>query len=383
MRLKLAAVIGLLLVGGVAVFVTLGGLPSGAAAATTYLTSTAVVADVTDDVAATGAIASSTTWALVFGSAPGSTATSQTGSPTTWLVSDVKVKVGDRVKSGAVLATAANATLKAAVATASHGVTTATIQLATAQDARDAATTTADIRRTRIDLLNAQDGLAQAKANLADLKAQLARSTLVAPADGIVTAVNVTVGVEAPTADAIDLAAATFQVTANVVESDISTLQIGQAATVTVSAINADLTGTVTAIAPVAEDSSGSSGVVSYAVTVALNAPPATLRPGMTADVTVTTASASGVLAVPAAAIRGQSDAYTVLVLTAAGTPESRPVTVGLMTSSLVEIKSGLNAGDIVITGTSSQQRAGAATGGQGQTFVVPGGGGGFRGPGN
>jgi macrolide-specific efflux system membrane fusion protein len=384
MRLKLAAIVGLILIGGVAVFVTLGGLPSSAAAATTYLTSTAAVADVTDDVAATGAIASTTTWALVFGSAPGSTASGQTGSPDTWLVGEVKVKVGDRVKSGAVLATATNATLQASVATASHGVTTATIQLATAQDARDAATTTADIRRTRIDLLNAQDGLAQAKANLAGLRTQLARSSLVAPADGIVTAVNLTAGNVAPTADAIDLAAATLQVTANVVESDVSTLQIGQAATVTVSAINADLTGTVTGIAPVAESSSSSSGVVSYAVTVALNAPPAALRPGMTADVTITTASATGVLAVPAAAIRGQNDAYTVLVLTPAGTPESRPVTVGLMTSSLVEIKSGLNAGDVVITGTSSQQRAGATTGGQGQTFVVPGGGGGgFRGPGN
>jgi macrolide-specific efflux system membrane fusion protein len=383
MRLKLVAIIGLLFVGGIAVFMAIGGLPSSAAAATTYLTSTAAIADVSDDVAATGAIASSTSWALVFGAAPGSAASSQSGSPDTWLVTDVKVKVGDRVKSGAVLATASNATLKASVATATNGVTTATIQLATAQDARDAATTTADIRRTRIDLLNARDGLAQAKATLADLKAQFARSSLVAPADGIVTAINVTVGADAPTADAIDLAAATFQVTANVVETDIATMQIGQAASVTVGAISADLTGTVTAIAPVAETST-SGGVVSYAVTVALNAPPATLRPGMTADVTVTTASANGVLAVPAAAIRGTSGAYTVLVLTAAGTPESRPVTVGLMTSSLVEIKSGLNAGDVVITGTSSQQRAGTTTGGQGNNFVVPGGGGGgFRGPGN
>jgi macrolide-specific efflux system membrane fusion protein len=383
MRLKLVAIIGLLFVGGIAVFMAMGGLPSSAAAATTYLTSTAAIADVSDDVAATGAIASSTSWALVFGAAPGSAASSQSGSPDTWLVTDVKVKVGDRVKSGAVLATASNATLKASIATATNGVSTATIQLATAQDARDAATTTADIRRTRIDLLNARDGLAQAKATLADLKAQFARSSLVAPADGIVTAINVTGGADAPTADAIDLAAATFQVTANVVETDIATMQIGQAATVTVGAISADLTGTVTAIAPVAETST-SGGVVSYAVTVALNAPPATLRPGMTADVTVTTASANGVLAVPAAAIRGTSEAYTVLVLTAAGTPESRPVTVGLMTSSLVEIKSGLNAGDVVITGTSSQQRAGTTTGGQGNNFVVPGGGGGgFRGPGN
>ncbi|HEX5823941.1 MAG TPA: efflux RND transporter periplasmic adaptor subunit [Candidatus Limnocylindrales bacterium] len=385
MRLKLLAIIGLLFVGGIAVFMTLGGLPSGAAAATTFLTSTAAVADVTDDVAATGAIASATSWALVFGAAPGSTAASQTGSPATWLVGEVKVKVGDRVTKGAVLATATNATLRAAVTTAANGVSTATIQLATAQDARDAATTTANIRRTRIDLLNARDGLAQAKANLADLKAQLARSSLVAPADGIVTAVNVTTGAEAPTADAIDLAAATFQVTANVVESDVATLQIGQAATVTVAAIDADLTGTVTAIAPVAEDSS-SGGVVSYAATVALNAPPAALRPGMTADVTITTASASGVLAVPAAAIRGTSGNYNVLVLAAAaGAPESRPVDVGLMTSSLVEIKSGLNAGDVVVTGTSSQQRAGTTNANQGGgTFVVPGGGGGgFRGPGN
>ena len=381
MRFKIVAIVGLLFLGGIAVFMTLGGLPSSAAAATTFLTSTAAVADVTDDVAATGAIASSTSWALVFGAAPGSTA-GQAGSPATWLVSEVKVKVGDRVKSGAVLATASNATLRTSVTTAANAVTTANIQLATAQDARDAATTTDEIRRTRIDLLNASDGLAQARATYADLKAQLARSSLVAPADGIVTAVNVTKDAIAPTADAIDLAASTFQVTANVVESDISKLQVGQAATVTVAAIDADLTGTVTAIAPVAEDSSSSDGVVSYAVTVALNAPPASLRPGMTADVTITTASASGVLAVPAAAIRGTNGNYTVLVMTATGTPESRPVTVGLMTSSLVEIKSGLNAGDVVVTGTSSQQRAGTTTNAQGGggTFVVPGGGGGFRG---
>jgi multidrug efflux pump subunit AcrA (membrane-fusion protein) len=105
----------------------------------------------------------------------------------------------------------------------------------------------------------------------------------------------------------------------------------------------------------------------------------------MTADITITTASANGVLAVPAAAIRGTIGNYSVLVLSATGTPEARPVTVGLMTSALVEIQSGLTAGETVITGTSSTQRTttGAGTGGGG--FVVPGGGAGqFRGgPGN
>ena len=379
MRLKVVAIVGLLVVGGIAVFMTVGGLPSSAAATPTYLTSTAAVADVSDDVAATGAIASSNSWALVFGAATGSTA-SQSGSPASWLVSAVKVKVGDPVKKGAVLATATNTSLRVSIATATSKVNTATIEVATAQDAYDAATTTAQLRQTKIALLNARDGLAQAKAALADLNAQLSHASLLAPADGIVTVINLTVGANAPVADAIDLAAATFQVTANVVESDVSTLQIGQPATVTVSAISADLTGTVTAIAPVAETST-SGGVVSYAVTVSLQAPPPSLRPGMTADVTVTTASASGVLAVPAAAIRGTSGNYNVLVLTAAGTAEARPVTVGLMTSSLVEIKSGLNAGDVVITGTASQQRT--TTGGQGGNgIVVPGGGGGFGGRG-
>jgi macrolide-specific efflux system membrane fusion protein len=375
MRLKIVAVIGLLLVGGAAVFMTLGGLPTSAAATTTYLTSTAAVADVSDDVAATGAIASSKSWALVFGAAADSTA-SQSGSPASWLVSAVKVKVGDPIKKGAVLATATNTSLRVSIGSATSKVNTATIELATAQDAYDAATTTAQLRQTKIALLNARDGLAQAKATLADLNAQLSHANLVAPADGIVTVINLTVGANAPVADAIDLAASTYEVTASVVESDVASLKIGQPATVTVSAITADLTGTVTAIAPVAETST-TGGVVSYAVTVALNSPPATLRPGMTADVTVTTASASGVLAVPAAAIRGTSGAYTVLVLTAAGTPESRPVTVGLMTSSLVEIKSGLNAGEVVITGTSTPQRAGTTTTAPGGGFVIPGGGGG------
>jgi macrolide-specific efflux system membrane fusion protein len=366
--------------------VTLGGLPSNAAASTTYLTARAAVADVTDDIAATGAIASSTTWALVFGAPAGSTPSGQNGSPATWQVTAVKAKVGDRVKKGDVLATATNANLKAAIATASNNVTTAAIQLATATDAHDAATTTDALRQTRIGLLNARNGLADARSALADLKAQLTHGSLVAPADGIVTVVNAKAGVNAPIADSIDLASTTFQVTANVVESDVATIQIGQGASVSVSAIDADLTGKVTAIAPVAETStSGSSGVVSYAVTVALDAPPASLKPGMTADVTITTASASGVLAVPAAAIRGTSDAYTVLVMGANGTPVAQPVTVGLMTSSLVEIKSGLNAGDVVVTGTSSQQRAGTTNAGGSGTFVVPGGGGGgFRGgPGN
>ena len=389
MRLKLFAIVLLLVVGGAAIFVTLGGLPRSAAAATTFLTGTAAVADVSDDVAATGTIASATTWSLAFGSAPttatssSSTAATQDG---TWTVRTVTAKVGDVVTKDQVLATAANATLTADIVAAKNDWTAAELQRLQAQDAYDAATTTSAIRQTRGTLLNARNAVASAKAKYNDLKKAAALARLVAPETGVVTAVNIVAGSDVPTGAAITVASTDYVVTAEVVESDVSSMKLQQAATVTVSAIGADLDGTVTAIAPTATASSGSStGVVSYAVTVALTNPPAALRPGMTADVTITTASATGVLAVPAAALRGTAGNYTVLVMTAAGTPEARPVTVGLITSSLVEIKTGLSAGDVVVTGTSSTQRTTTGTGGGGGgTFVVPGGGGGgFRGPGN
>jgi macrolide-specific efflux system membrane fusion protein len=386
MRLKLFAIVLLLVVGGAAIFVTLGGLPRSAAASTTFLTGTAAVADVTADVAATGSIAAATTWSLAFGAAPTTaTASSSSSGATqdgTWTARTVTAKVGDVVKKGDVLATATNATLAADIVAAKNDWTAAELQRLQASDGYASAVTagnTAAIRQARSSLLNARNGVASAHQKLLDLKSEATLNQLVAPADGTVTAVNVTAGADVPSGAAITVATSDYEVTAEVVESDIAAMRLQQPATVTISAIGADLDGIVTAIAPTASTSSGSSGgVVSYAVTVSLTKPPATLRPGMTADVTITTASASGVLAVPAAALRGAAGNYTVLVMTATGTPEAHAVTVGLITSSLVEIKTGLNAGDIVVTGTSSTQRSATGTGigGGAGNFVVPGGGG-------
>jgi macrolide-specific efflux system membrane fusion protein len=372
MKLKVLAIVLLLAVGGAGIVVAAGGLPKSAAAASTYLTSTTAIADVSDDVAATGAVAASTGWDLAFGSAPttagasASDSSSAAGSTGTWTVTGLKVKVGDTVAAKQVLATASNATLTADIAAAKNDVTSAHLQFDAAQTAYDDATTDNALSQTRVGLLNATNAYAKARAALADLQQTAARASLVAPAAGIVTAVNITAGADAPTGAAITIDSTSYQVTADVVESDVSSIQIAQPAAVTVAAIGADLTGTVTAIAPTAAasgSSGSSSGVVSYAVTIALASPPKTLRSGMTADITITTASATGVLAVPAAAIRGVAGNYSVLVLTN-GTPEARVVEVGLMTSSLVEIKSGLSAGDQVVIGTSSQQRTGTTNAG-------------------
>ncbi len=161
-------------------------------------------------------------------------------------------------------------------------------------------------------------------------------------------------------------------------EADLPSLKLGQDASVTVTALSTTVPGTVARI-----DQTGSSstagGVVSYGVVVSLPNPPAGAAPGMSAQVSVTTESATGVLAVPAIALQRSGGQYAVRVLDASGQPQAVPVEVGLVTSSLAQITSGINAGTAVVIGTSSA-RQGTTSSGTG--FPGVGGGGGFGGRG-
>jgi len=387
MKWKVLLIVALLAGGGLAVGASLGVLgASPTATGTNYLTAQAAVGDVTAQVAATGSVAPASTWGLSFGSAAHVAVASGSGSNTaspsvTWPVSVVKAAVGQQVRKGDALAIAGTGDLDSQIADANLALSTAGIQLSQAKSQLKAATTTTTQQQAQIGLNNARTGYARALKTVDDLKAMRPLATLTAPSDGIITAVSISVGADAPSGDAIQIAATPLEVTTSVVEKDVAAISAGQPADVTISALGATLQGTVVSIAP-AGSSSGNGGVVSFAVEIALADTPAGLRPGMTADVTITTASATGVLAIPARALLGTAAAYRVRVLNADGSVATRDVTVGLVTDTLVEIKSGLQAGDRVITGTSSAQN-GATNGGtvtNGRGF--PGGGVQFRGPG-
>jgi membrane fusion protein, macrolide-specific efflux system len=380
MKLKLLLILVLVVAGAGAIFVSLGGL-SASAASTRYLTSAAAVGDVSNDVAATGAIAPVASYGLAFGSpahlAGDSSSSAAASSSETWTVKSVAVAVGDKVTKGEKLAVAATDDLEHQLTAAIANRRSAALQLEIAKEQLADASTTDSTRQAQLSVYQSESQLVQAETTQHDLEAQIAAATLIAPIDGIVTAVNAVAGLDAASGDAIVVDAATYEVTADVVESDISSVTIGQPATITVSAVGGTIDGSVTAIAPVSS-TADSNGVVSYAVTVALTQPPATLRPGMTADITITSASAANVLTVPAAALNGTAGAYTVRVLGANGVPETRQVGVGLVTSSLVEITNGLTAGEAVITGTSSDRvvtttNQGGGFGGGGGQFVGPG----------
>jgi membrane fusion protein, macrolide-specific efflux system len=382
MRLKIAAIVVLLAVGGGAVAVAAGALTPAATNATTLLTATAAVTDVTDEIAATGTVQAASQYDLAFGAAAAETdgssasasSSSSNSSPTgsvTWPVTAVKVAVGDQVTAGQVLATADPKDVDAQIADARRAASSAAIQLKQAKTDHSNATDTASRRQTQVALYNAESTDAKAKSDLASLLELRKYATLTAPAVGTVTAVAIAAGADAPDGAAITMISSDLRIATSVVESDIAAIKIDQEATVSIAALDASLVGKVVSIDPVGS-ATGTNGVVSFAVDVKLDAPPAGLRPGMSADITIVAASATNVLAIPARALSGTADAYTVRVMAADGSVSVRDVQVGLVTSSLAEIKSGLQAGERVVTGTSSSQNSTNTVGGGG---AFPGGG--------
>jgi macrolide-specific efflux system membrane fusion protein len=379
MKRKLAALVVLLVIAAGAVAMTFGGFGAAAATITQYLSSPATTGDVSEDVAATGSLAAETTYGLVFGTDPYIVANSSATAPQasrTWSVTDVRVKAGDSVKKGQVLATAAITDARRDLAAATRDLRTANINLATAEDdystAKDSGTTSR-INQAKIALYAAQSQTTKASQTRNDLLREIKAATLRSPIDGVVTAVNVMKGFDAPSGAAVTIATPTLTVTTDVVESDLASIKAGQAASVTVSAISATLSGTVTSIAPTATTSQ--SNVVSYPVTITIKDAPATARAGMSADVTITTASATNVLTVPASALQGTRGDYSVLVLAADGSTSRVSVQVGLVTNARAEIKSGLTEGTNVVTGTTADLVGSSNNGGFGRGgFGVPGG---------
>jgi HlyD family secretion protein len=151
----------------------------------------------------------------------------------------------------------------------------------------------------------AQNGVDQANIALQQAQAALAQAQVVAPFDGIVTAVNVTPGQEAAnsTTGAIQLADLNhLQVVVNMAEVDVNKTKVGQDVQVTLDAVpNRTFQGKVSLIAPAGVMTQG---VVNYPVTIDLSAPSNAVKTGMTANLNVIIAQHDSVLMVPNRAVK-------------------------------------------------------------------------------
>jgi len=370
---------GMLVIGLVAL--TLGVVRPWVArsVSTTYTTGAVTFGDVIATSVATGTVEASTVYGLKFGSSPdivssttttsgsgGSVASGWTGTQDqslNWPVETVAATQGQKVKKGDVLATADSSDAQVALLSAQASLSAAQSRLT--DDQANAKTPSSTIL---------QDGaqVASAQASADHAKAAASQSQLVAPADGLVIAVNILPGVNAPSGYAIEVESGSLVAVASFTESDVNKLESGQPATISVTAVDASVPGVVASIAPAPSSAtSGSSSsvggsqssVVAYAVLITLTSPPETVRAGMTATVTITTGSSTNVMRVPATAVSGSaSTGYTVRVIQSDGSASPVTVGIGLVTSSYVEITQGLSSKDTVVTGTTAT-RNGTTTG--------------------
>lgn len=231
---------------------------------------------------------------------------------------------------------------------------------------------------TASDIASAQASITQAQAQLDSSEAKLSGATIVAPTDAVV--INSNLQLYQYTADdskiTITPSGATgssLQVDASIDQADIAQVKVGQKVDITLDAYpNEHSTG---AVSLVALQGTTTSNVTTYAVTVTVDKASDKLRSGMNANVDILVDSAENVLTVPSEAIKTVDDKTQVMVpvesaaqpsgntKSSAGKQKSPsfkyvPVEVGLDDGTNVEIKSGLDEGQVVIIGTSSSASA-------------------------
>jgi HlyD family secretion protein len=236
--------------------------------------------------------------------------------------------------------------------------------LRTAKATANASLKAAEASLNRLSLAGrvalARTASAQSESATADALAiaqdNLAAADLAAPFAGTVSfhgtvekGAGVTAGV--PVFTVVDPSRMEFE--AQVFESDIASVDKGQAATVTLDAFAAPFTGAVTRVQ--ASPVTTSTGTVAFPVRVSVAAGSSRLFQGMSGSADIAVKSIPDALTVPVESVLTNGDAKSVFVLGADGIVHARRVTIGASTDTATQVLSGLAAGDqVVTTGASS-----------------------------
>ncbi|HEX9984628.1 MAG TPA: efflux RND transporter periplasmic adaptor subunit [Thermoanaerobaculia bacterium] len=231
------------------------------------------------------------------------------------------------------------------------------------------------LERTRLELDTARagyesalQGVTQGTAMLTQANEDLSRTTIVSPIDGKVVQKNANEGEVVVTgtmnnpASVIAVIADLSQilVEAEVGETEVVAIRVGQPGTIKVDAVNdREYHGRVVEIgSSAAIRATGGTGVRYFVVKVAIDDPDDRLRPGMTSQVSIVTNTA-GQIAVPIQSVVEQSDdeddddapKKKVVFVARDGKTKRVEVKTGISDATHVAITSGLKAGDPVITG--------------------------------
>lgn len=206
-----------------------------------------------------------------------------------------------------------------------------------------------------------------AVSTLTQAESDAGETSIVAPIDGTVVGEPKTVGTMAvagsdnPTVIMRIANLSSKQILAKVDETDIGDIQIGQEATFTVDTYSdRTFTARVTKISQTdtanswdtktSSSSSTSASVIYYYVTLDVDDPESLLKPAMTARVEIHTANRPGALAVPISTLKTDPNGSYVIVKNEDGTQENRYVETGIYSDEYVEILSGLEEGEDIVS---------------------------------
>jgi Cu(I)/Ag(I) efflux system membrane fusion protein len=198
--------------------------------------------------------------------------------------------------------------------------------------------------RTRLALLGITDG------DIQEIEAQrkpLRAINIRAPIDGYVGKRTAQAGLfVSPGQELFEIAdLSTVWVVADVSESEIARLRMGQKATITLQALPGQaFVGRVSFIYPVVNPATRT-----VQVRVEVKNPGLRLRPGLFADVVLDVGAVHG-LVIPSEALVETGDAQYAFVAQPGGRFEPRKVTVGVRAGDRVQILHGLSAGERVVT---------------------------------
>ena len=233
----------------------------------------------------------------------------------------------------------------------------------------------------------AEFGVQSSQATLSELRTSLRRTTIYAPMGGVVSLLNVEQGervvgtIQMTGTELMRIANLNaMEVRVEVSENDVPSVKIGNKVEVEVDAyLNRTFTGRVTQIANssttagLGDNVLNSDQVTNFEVRISID--PASyadlvaegntypFRPGMSAGVDILTKSAEGIISVPIEAVTtrekdvedkeaaGTDNLQEVVFVVSGDTVRQQTVTTGVQDANVIQIKTGLTAGDKVVSG--------------------------------
>lgn len=191
------------------------------------------------------------------------------------------------------------------------------------------------------------------ESELAELYSKAGQMEVRAPMDGVIARWETQIGAQIQPGEWMGYVFNTSDMSMWVEVDDIDVLMIkqGSPVTVTVEALPGEtFEGVVEHVSTMGKDMQG---ITRFGVEIRVQGGP-NLKPGMQASAYIDAGSAKDVLLIPLEAIFEEDGAQKVEVLNPDGTTKVATVKLGLMNDRYAEVKSGLQEGELVITGSSA-----------------------------